>query len=148
MYYPFGYDHYLERKRKQEAGETMAAQVKAEDQTLIAGIRAVPRAERHRLREIPQEEAYRDWKLRLATEAMEAAREKAERLWEALEAMKERRRESRGFWEGEPWDEEMSYGELERQHETAWNQWHERCLEWGDEVFFGGLCQDGSGGKG
>ncbi len=148
MYYPFGYDHYLERKRKQEAGETMAAQVKAEDQALIAGIRAVPRAERHRLREISQEEAYRDWKLRLATEAMEAAREKAERLWEALEAMKERRRESREFWEGEPWDEEMSYGELERQCEAAWKAWHDRCLEWGDEVFFGGLCQDGSGGKG
>ena len=40
---------------------------------LIEGMRAVPKAERHRLREIPTEEAYLDWKLRLVCEKMEPA---------------------------------------------------------------------------
>ncbi|MFR4927271.1 MAG: hypothetical protein ACLUB3_05090 [Clostridium sp.] len=35
----------------------MAARIKAEEQALIEGLKAVPRAERHRLREIPEEEA-------------------------------------------------------------------------------------------
>ena len=50
MYYPFGYAHYLERKRKSEGEGGLAAQMKAEEQALIAGMRAVPKAERHRLR--------------------------------------------------------------------------------------------------
>mgnify|MGYP002512900137 CR=1 FL=1 len=136
LYYPFGYDHYLERKQKQEAGETMAAQVRAEDQALIAGIRAVPRAERHRLREIPQEGAYRDWKVRLAAEAMNAAGEELGRLCEAMEELWERRRTSREFWAGEAWEEEGRYRELGDRRDLAWREWHERCLEWGEEVFF------------
>ncbi len=70
MYYPFGYGHYLERKRKSEGEGGLAAQVKAEEQALIAGIRAVPKAERHRLKEISAEEAYIDWRLRLVSETM------------------------------------------------------------------------------
>ena len=57
FYYPFGYEHYLERCRKAEKGEGIAAQIRAEEQALIAGMRGVPKAERHRLREIPEEEA-------------------------------------------------------------------------------------------
>ncbi|MFQ9701458.1 MAG: hypothetical protein ACLR0U_01540 [Enterocloster clostridioformis] len=34
------------------------AQIKAEEQALIAGMRAVPKAERHRLREIPEDGAH------------------------------------------------------------------------------------------
>ena len=48
----------------------MAARIKAEEQALIEGLKAVPRAERHRLREIPEEEAYDQWRLRLAAEAI------------------------------------------------------------------------------
>ena len=50
MYYPFGYEHYLERKARENQGGSMAAQIRAEEQALIAGMRAVPKAERHRLR--------------------------------------------------------------------------------------------------
>ena len=53
----------------------MAARIKAEEQALIEGLKAVPRAERHRLREIPEEEAYDQWRLRLAAEAIENAAE-------------------------------------------------------------------------
>ena len=52
----FGYEHYLERKEKEASGEPLAARIKAEEQALIEGLKAVPRAERHRLREIPEEE--------------------------------------------------------------------------------------------
>lgn len=73
MYHPFGYEHYLERCRKEAEGVSVAEQVRAEDMALIEGMRAVPKAERHRLREIPTEEAYLDWKLRLVCEKMEPA---------------------------------------------------------------------------
>ena len=46
LYYPFGYEHYLERSRKSESGIGPAARIKAEEQALIAGMRAVPKAER------------------------------------------------------------------------------------------------------
>ena len=72
MYYPFGYEHYLEKKQKaEEYGEELSAQVKAEDAALLEGMRAVPKAERHRLREFSTEEAYADWKLRLVYEKLE-----------------------------------------------------------------------------
>lgn len=72
MYYPFGYEHYLERSKKLQSGE-IAAMIQAKDQALVEGIRAVPKGERHRLREIGTEEMYQDWQLRLATEEMESA---------------------------------------------------------------------------
>lgn len=81
MYYPFGYQHYLERMQA-DKGESPAARVKAEEQALIAGLRAVPKAERHRLREIGTEEASRDWRLGLVVQEMEEAREQVEILWE------------------------------------------------------------------
>ena len=38
MYYPFGYEHYLEKRQKaEEYGEELSAQVKAEDAALLAG---------------------------------------------------------------------------------------------------------------
>ncbi len=113
LYYPFGYEHYLEKSRA-AGGEGIAAQVKAEDQALIAGIRAVPKAERHRLREIPTEEAYLDWKLRLARERMEAAAARYEELLE------ERARTDPFLYCGDG------------QCEEAWQEWHEACMEWYD----------------
>src|SRR5699024_8669870 len=48
MYYPFGYSHYVERREKERLlGESPAARIKAEEQALIAGLRAVPKGERH-----------------------------------------------------------------------------------------------------
>ncbi len=74
----------------------MAARIKAEEQALIEGLKAVPRAERHRLREIPEEEAYEQWRLRLAAEAIENAAEQTEesgsRFWKKME------KEKNGSW--------------------------------------------------
>ncbi len=135
MYYPFGYDHYLERKRKQSRGGELAAQVRAEDQALIAGIRSVPKAERHRLRDIPEEEAYEDWRIRLASEPMEMARERAEAAWDAMESMRRGWQESEGFWKGEPWDQEELYEALKREYDACAAEWHQRCLEWAEAAW-------------
>ena len=74
FYYPFGYEHYLERKKRQESGIPLTAQRMAQEQALIESFRAVPGAERHCLRECSTETAYRDWKLRLAGERLEELR--------------------------------------------------------------------------
>ena len=132
MYYPFGYEHYLEKKEKQGKHESLAAQIKAEEQALIAGMRAVPKAERHRLREFSTEEAYTDWKLRLAAEPMEAAKEQVEMLTEALEQMMMQWQQSEGFWNGDAWDEEAVYRERLGQYEEAVKRWQQACLKWAE----------------
>ena len=116
MYYPFGYEHYLERLRKGEKGDSIMARVAAEDEALVAGIRAVPKAERRRLREIPEEEAYADWRLRLAGEKLEQAGRGAEESFERIEVM----------WEEDPREEER----IREEWRKAWEMWHEACLEW------------------
>ena len=116
MYYPFGYEHYLERLRKGEKGDSITARVAAEDEALVAGIRAVPKAERHRLREIPEEEAYADWRLRLAGEKLEQAGRAAEESFERMEVM---------------WEEELREEERIREEwRKAWEMWHEACMAW------------------
>lgn len=132
MYYPFGYEHYLEKKEKQGKHESLAAQIKAEEQALIAGMRAVPKAERHRLKEFSTEEAYTDWKLRLAAEPMEAAKEQVEMLSETLEQMVMQWQQSEGFWNGDAWDEEEVYQERLEQYAEAVERWQQACLEWAE----------------
>lgn len=74
----------------------MAARIKAEEQALIEGLKAVPRAERHRLREIPEEEAYDQWRLRLAAEAIENAAEQTEEIWQQI--LEKMEKEKNGSW--------------------------------------------------
>lgn len=130
MYYPFGYSHYI---RQQELkGENIAARVKAEDQALIAGIRAVPKAERHRLQEIPEAEAWRDWKLRLVMEKLDLAAGHYSRLIEQLAEMQCEWEQSESCWRGEDRQSETAYRELAAKGQKAWESWHELCLEWWD----------------
>lgn len=134
MYYPFGYEHYLERCARRLAGnhsgESLAAQVKAEEQALIAGMRAVPKAERHRLKEIPAEEAYYEWQLRLAGEKMEAAKIHAITVSDSLAGMREDWEQSEAFWNGGIWEQEKEYESLEKQLSEIWGEWTLLCLEW------------------
>ena len=95
-------------------------------------MRAVPKAERHRLREFSTEEAYTDWKLRLAAEPREVAKEQVEMLAEALEQMMIRWQQSEGFWNGDTWDEEVAYRERLGQYEEAVGRWQQACLEWAE----------------
>lgn len=84
MYYPFGYAHYIEHRRR-SYGDNLPAMIEAENQALVAELKAVPKAERHRLKEINTEEAYVDWKLRLAAEPIEKAKERYEEAYLAYE---------------------------------------------------------------
>lgn len=134
MYYPFGYEHYVERRRKQEQGGGLPAQIKAEEQALIAGMRAVPKAERHRLREISTQDAYLDWKLRLAEEALRKPRRRVEELAARMEVLELARMESEAFWTGGRWKQEEEYQALLGQYEEAADRWTEQCLIWYEEV--------------
>ena len=136
MYYPFGYEHYLERREKLASGESIPAQIKAEEQALIAGMRAVPKAERHRLREISTEDAYLDWRLRLAGEMLEPFEAKVEQLAEELETAERAWLESEAFWTNGSKDQgqDEARRQLCTEYENAWQEWHERCMEWYDTV--------------
>ena len=132
MYYPFGYDHYLERKDKGE-GQALSALLRSEDQALLAGMRAVPEKEKGMLREIGTEEAYRDWRYRLAKEELKSAEKQARAYLERLE---EERTESYRAWAEavEPrdnktgclTDDNMNKAELEK----ILNRWTEACIEY------------------
>ena len=51
----------------------------------MAGLKSVPKAGRHRLREIPAGEAYRDWRLSVAGKDLEQARGSLEEILTRLE---------------------------------------------------------------
>lgn len=135
FYYPFGYEHYLEGRRKAERGGGIAAQIKAEEQALIAGMRGVPKAERHRLKEIPVEEAYLEWKLGLVLERLLPERDLVMELTAAMEGLKDEWLESEDFWKGKEWEESGRYEELKKECQKAWENWHELCLEWFDTAY-------------
>ncbi len=133
LYYPFGYEHYLERSRKAQQGESIAAQVKAEEQALIAGMRAVPKAERHRLREISTQEAYVDWKLRLVMEKLEPAEEAYAEAERAYLEVREQWLQSEAYWNGEVSEaQKLHLEKLCQCRREAWERWHESCMEWCD----------------
>lgn len=159
MYYPFGYEHYLEKKQKaDEYGEELSAQVKAEDAALLAGMRAVPKAERHRLKEFSAEEAYADWKLRLVQEKLEPEELEYGRLEEEYQGLLDEWKMSEAYWMTEPAarmrekTEAESSGEktaggtagipdepsglqedvaaAKARRDEAWERFHARCMEW------------------
>lgn len=159
MYYPFGYEHYLEKKQKaDEYGEELSAQVKAEDAALLAGMRAVPKAERHRLKAFSVEEAYADWKLRLVQEKLEPEELEYGRLEEEYQGLLDEWKMSEAYWMTEPAarmtekTEAESSGEktaggtagipdepsglqedvaaAKARRDEAWECFHARCMEW------------------
>lgn len=153
MYYPFGYEHYLKRSR-QNGSENLAALVQAEDQALIAGMRAVPEKERHRLREIGTDEAYLDWRFGLARKPMDEAEKKFAHLWEKWEQLSREKEELElRLWtetqlvlteQSEFQSEETAAlqeraekikeepARMEQPLREAWDEWTEACLAWWD----------------
>lgn len=153
MYYPFGYEHYLKRSR-QNGSENLAALVQAEDQALIAGMRAVPEKERHRLREIGTDEAYLDWRFGLARKPMDEAEKKFAYLWEKWEQLSREKEELElRLWtetrlvlteqSGVQSEETAALQEraekikeeparMEQSLREAWDEWTEACLAWWD----------------
>jgi len=141
-YYPFGYRHYLEKSKKGGSGSSAAARVLAEDQALIEDMRAVPKAERHRLREISTEEAYKEWKLLPVLERLKTAEERWEQYRkDAMERIAVREA-SEEYWdeiqqifssENKSAEKDSGAGEeAVNIQENEWISWHEACLEWYD----------------
>ena len=124
MYYPFGYDHYLERKGKGE-GESLTALLRSEDQAMLESFRSVPEKERGMLRQIGTEEAYRDWRHRLAKEDLEATEAAAR---EALEKLDEKRLAEWKAWaEGNP-EAASSDKETVDSVGKVLDRWTEACI--------------------
>jgi ATP-binding cassette subfamily F protein 3 len=138
MYYPFGYAHYLEKSRE-DAGGSLAAMVQAKDQAMIAGLKAVPKGERHETRQLTTEEAYFDWRRRLAAEPMEEARGRAEALRQQLDGLGQRLELTEWLrWLGASENEDVEndaslkalYAELEASYATALDEWTRCCIDW------------------
>ena len=132
MYYPFGYEHYLKRSR-QGSGEQLSAMIRAEEQAMIADFKAVPKAERHRLREISTEDAFLDWKFRLAAEPMEEAKARTGELWERWSAVHGEVQTARWNPDAVPAQlEELQREEtrVRKELDGAWEEWTRGCMEW------------------
>jgi ATP-binding cassette subfamily F protein 3 len=153
MFYPFGYEHYLKRKNRGDAGE-LSALIRAEDQALVEGLRAVPKGERRFTREISSDQAYLEWQLRLRQEQMEQKRDRVEVLSLRMKQQMEERciawadsltklkeiEETEGASDSQESVMESPEKTL-KEAEDAWNrlqeemlaaeeEWTESCLAW------------------
>lgn len=119
LYYPFGYEHYLERKARAAASDP-AAYIRAEEQALISGLQSVPLPERHRLREQDTERAYEDWQLRLSFEPVEQVREALTQHWNTYD-------------EYLPWTDPASASLWQETLDRLNEQYTAACLAWYDK---------------
>ena len=118
-FYPFSYRHYVDRL-KQGDGEVAHSLMRSmEEQKLIEGLKAVPKAERFRLREYSTDEANRDWRYEQNRERRHAAEEKLLQAELETEAEKETREDA--YMSLDDWlygdDAEPSMGEAGQREE-------------------------------
>lgn len=127
-YYPFGYENY--KKKSKEKGLLPSSIISAENMSLMEGFRSVARAERHESRPLTSEEAYVDWRLRLADEEFFAEAEECLAFFE--EAERDRREREllcmeRALADYENWIraasvEEMNDNRLELTNQTDYRE--------------------------
>lgn len=139
MYYPFGYEHYLEHC--QGDYESITARIQAKEQALIEGIRAVPKAERFRGYEPVGQDAYLEWQLLPALEKLQDAAEEVERLEGSLARLSHIRMNTEAVFVGGSWEYEEEYKSFMKEHERAMDDWNTACLEWYD--LYDDLLRDG-----
>ncbi len=118
-YYPFGYRHYAERIRRGGGEQTPPAQRSAKEQALVEGLKAVPKAEAHEERPMSPEEAYAEWQMGLAEEALQEQQRHVQHLLE--------KKSGELFWT----DPEYAK-HLEEACADAQQKWTECCLRWYD----------------
>lgn len=117
LYYPFGYDHYAAHCRKYTSGEDIPARIRAEEQALLTGLQNVPKAERHRLKEIPAELAYKDWQMGLALEPLIQLQTELDIFFSSSDLQKE--------WE------DASYQRTRKlEKENLYKKYTQVCLDW------------------
>lgn len=119
QYYPFGYEHYVEHIQKHEEFGTPLARMQAEEQALIGGLRSVPKAERHRLREISTEESFEDWKLSEAEEPLHEIQARLEQFRNNRDPFRE-------------WTDDACCRTVQEEEEALWQEYTRCCLTWYD----------------
>lgn len=122
LYYPFGYDHYEERKKKASNGADPAAVRTAEEQRLIEGLKQVPKGTNLWGRELPNDAAYFSWQFDLNREPREQAEAAFRVAWERAEEFPK----SEAEWDH--WAElsKKRQAELKQAGET----WTDLLLKW------------------
>lgn len=124
LYYPFGYAHYREQKEKALFGADPAALRTAEQQRMIEELKAVPKKESHRLKEISTREASFDWRFSLNKEEREKAEADFKKLLEEEEESL--------LWEDTGSESEEKRKEAEEKEQEALDAWTKQCLEYYD----------------
>ncbi len=96
-YYPFGYSHYVESRRRMtkllEKGvslDELPGMLSAQDQAMVASLKAVPKAARMQSRALSEEEAYAEWRMNLAQEPLAAAEKNAEKSFFKYQLLRSR----------------------------------------------------------
>ncbi len=147
-YYPFGYSHYLQSKKKMEkllskgvSLDELPGMLSTQEQAMVTALKAVPKAERHESRPLSDDEAYLEWKLHLAEEPMEAAKAEAEERWnsylEAKQAYEEQlileAENLAGLSESETISEKSELLErTKKEYDSALAIWTDTLLNWYD----------------
>lgn len=121
LFYPFGYEHYIQKKELANQ-QDLPGLIKAQDQAMIASLKAVPKPKRNEARQLTTEEAYVDWKLRLASEPLEAAKQEVQRLFDELMT---------AVW-GQTEAEIKSYNDIKTAYNNACECWTQECIKWYD----------------
>lgn len=134
LYYPFGYAHYAEHCRKYASAEDIPARIRAEEQALLSSLQNVPKAERHRLKEIPTELAYKDWQMQLSLEPLEQIQRELESFHTSYDFQKD--------WEERTYRKErhIQEEELNQRYTKCCLDWYEKWLEFHPEEPVSGGC--------
>lgn len=120
LYYPFGYTHYVEHCQKNNDYSNHAARIQAEEQALISGLKNVPKAERHQLKEIPTEQAYHEWQLSLARSPLEQIQKDLEHFQVSRDLLQE-------------WEDTAHREAIAAQEQALLEDYTRYCLLWYDQ---------------
>ena len=132
VYYPFGYEHYIGRRHQAASPQELRASMDAHQASLVEGLKAVPKPEHHRLREIDTEEAYDEWRLRLAAEAMTEAAGRTQEAWEQWQAQQQAWEQSEEIFFPEDGRDMTEIRRCAARYEDLSRQWQETCCQWYD----------------
>lgn len=128
----------------EEDAAVVLGQMSAEDQALIAGLKNVPKGATLLGHELSTDQAFLDWQLRLAAEAMADAAEKAENYYYSVEKTKQDEWEK---WIEQVCDDEVGSSDVKEltsvdenlypesvgsQVDDVLEQWYKSCLDWYD----------------
>lgn len=128
----------------EEDAAVVLGQMSAEDQALIAGLKNVPKGATLLGHELSTDQAFLDWQLRLAAEAMADAAEKAENYYHSVKKTKQ---DEWKKWIEQVCDDEVGSSDVKEltsvdenlypesvgsQVDDVLEQWYKSCLDWYD----------------